>query len=227
MRTGRDAAYPLRKARIRLKADGSVDNGGCDDARIVAALDTSASTVLRARRQVVEEGLDAAPARKRRACSNWLVRSRARAMRAGPCGCWKGMWSNWASSRPQATSRSSACSKNAIKPHLNPAQGQRRRCRGDGGCAGGHRPPPRSGAPAGLPGRVVKFDAIGIMDDAIEDGVNKGGLPNDVVPGRDGELAGDHGRCLTVSLLDDFHQMPVLRSGQRIWSTVMLITTEN
>ena len=66
IRTGGDAAYRLLKARILLKADASVENGGWDDARIAAALDTSASTVLRTRRQFVEEGLDAALARKKR-----------------------------------------------------------------------------------------------------------------------------------------------------------------
>lgn len=66
IRTGRDAAYRLLKARILLKADASLENGGWDNARIATALDTSASTVLRTRRQFVEEGLEAALARKKR-----------------------------------------------------------------------------------------------------------------------------------------------------------------
>ena len=63
--TGRDAAYRLLKARILLKADVSIQSGGWDDARIAEALETSASTVFRARRQLVEEGLEATLARKK------------------------------------------------------------------------------------------------------------------------------------------------------------------
>ena len=66
IRTGLDAACRLLKARILLKADVSLGNGGWDDGRIAAALDTSASTVLRTRRQFVKEGLEAALARKKR-----------------------------------------------------------------------------------------------------------------------------------------------------------------
>jgi transposase len=62
---GRDAAYRLLKARILLKADAATGDGW-DDADIAEALETSASTVFRTRRQLVEEGLEAALARKRR-----------------------------------------------------------------------------------------------------------------------------------------------------------------
>jgi len=44
IRTGRDAAYRLLKARIMLRADVSPEGGGWDDRLIAAALDTSAST---------------------------------------------------------------------------------------------------------------------------------------------------------------------------------------
>lgn len=65
IKTGRDAAYRLLKARILLKADVSADGGGWCDAEIAEALETSASTVHRTRRQLVEEGLEAALNRKR------------------------------------------------------------------------------------------------------------------------------------------------------------------
>ncbi len=65
IRTGRDAAYRLLKARILLKADVS-QNGGWSDAQIADALETSTSTVLRTRRQLVEEGIEAALSRKTR-----------------------------------------------------------------------------------------------------------------------------------------------------------------
>lgn len=62
--TGRDAAYRLLKARILLKADVSPEGDGWSDTQIAEALDTSPSTVLRTRRQLVEEGLEAALSRK-------------------------------------------------------------------------------------------------------------------------------------------------------------------
>lgn len=65
IRMGRQAAYRLLKARILLKADVLSDGGGWDDRRIAEALETSVSTVYRTRRQLVEEGLEAALARKK------------------------------------------------------------------------------------------------------------------------------------------------------------------
>ncbi len=64
IRTGREAAYRLLKARILLKADVSVEGCGWDDARIAEALETSLSTVFRTRGQLVEESLDATLNRK-------------------------------------------------------------------------------------------------------------------------------------------------------------------
>ena len=61
IRTGRDAAGRLGKARILLKADA-----GWGDGRIAEALETSRSTVERVRQQFVEEGLEAAISRKKR-----------------------------------------------------------------------------------------------------------------------------------------------------------------
>ncbi len=64
IRTGLQAGYRLLKARILLKADVSSDGPGWDDARIAEALDTTLSTVLRTRRQLVEEGLEVGLGRK-------------------------------------------------------------------------------------------------------------------------------------------------------------------
>lgn len=66
IRTGRDAAGRLLKARILLKADISKGSEGWSDSKIVAALETSTSSVLRLRRRFVEEGFEAALSRKRR-----------------------------------------------------------------------------------------------------------------------------------------------------------------
>ncbi len=64
---GKTSAKAILKARILLKADqGPLGQGWTDD-RIVQALDSNPSMVVRARRQLVEEGLEAVLTRKRRA----------------------------------------------------------------------------------------------------------------------------------------------------------------
>jgi transposase len=67
IRKGKGPARRLLKARILLKADVSVAGEGWSDSRIIAALDTSASLVYRVRKQLVEEGFEAALSRKQRA----------------------------------------------------------------------------------------------------------------------------------------------------------------
>ena len=61
---GKHPASQILKARILLKADVSEAGEGWSDARIVQALDTSFSTVFRARQRLVEEGFEAALTRK-------------------------------------------------------------------------------------------------------------------------------------------------------------------
>jgi len=58
-------ARQLTRARILLKADHSDAGAGWSDAAIAGALDVHPSTVLRVRRQFVDEGLTAALNRKR------------------------------------------------------------------------------------------------------------------------------------------------------------------
>jgi hypothetical protein len=64
IRKGKSPAARLVKARILLKADISEAGDGWSDSRIVEALETSVSMVCRARRQLVEEGLEAVFSRK-------------------------------------------------------------------------------------------------------------------------------------------------------------------
>lgn len=66
-RKGKSPAQRLLKARILLKADVSETGEGWSDSRIIEALETSASMVYRVRKQLVEEGLEAALSRKPRA----------------------------------------------------------------------------------------------------------------------------------------------------------------
>ena len=64
---GKSAARRLTKARILLKADVSQAGEDCSDSEIVRALGVSVCLVQRTRRQLVEQGLEAALSRKPRA----------------------------------------------------------------------------------------------------------------------------------------------------------------
>jgi len=62
---GSAPARMLTRARILLKANHGEGGPGWSDAAIAGALDVNPSTVLRVRRQFVQEGLEATLARKR------------------------------------------------------------------------------------------------------------------------------------------------------------------
>ena len=64
---GKGPAKRLLKARILLKADVSELGQGWSDGEIIAALDANSAMVYRLRKQLVEEGLEAALSRKQRA----------------------------------------------------------------------------------------------------------------------------------------------------------------
>ena len=61
---GKRSAQLLTKARILLKADVPEAGEGWSDSRIAEALDVSIATILRTRRQLVEEGFEAVLTRK-------------------------------------------------------------------------------------------------------------------------------------------------------------------
>jgi len=67
LRKGKNPAQQLLKARILLKADVSDAGEGWSDSRVIEALETSPSMVYRLRKQLVEEGFEAALSRKQRA----------------------------------------------------------------------------------------------------------------------------------------------------------------
>jgi Homeodomain-like domain len=64
LRKGRASRFRQTRARLFLKADEGGGGPGWTDAKICEAFDLSPSTVLRARKQLVEEGLEAALERK-------------------------------------------------------------------------------------------------------------------------------------------------------------------
>jgi hypothetical protein len=64
---GKSSAKTILKARIVLKADQGADGEGWTDERICEALETNITMVARTRAKLVNEGLDAVLARKKRA----------------------------------------------------------------------------------------------------------------------------------------------------------------
>ena len=98
IRKGKSPAQTLLKACILLKADVSDAGDGWSDATIIEALQTSAATVYRVRKQLVEEGFEAALSRKARAAAAVprifagekearLIALACSAPPAGACGC--------------------------------------------------------------------------------------------------------------------------------------------
>ena len=70
-------------------------------------------------------------------------------------------------------------------------------------------------------GWPVQFQPIGIVDDAIEDGVGEGRLADDIVPLVEGKLAGDERRAVAIAILDDLHQIAPLVGGEPVRSPVV------
>ena len=58
-----------------------------------------------------------------------------------------------------------------------------------------------------------QIDAIGVVNDAVEDGVGERGNPDQVMPAVHGNLAGDDERALVVAILDDFEEIAALDRG--------------
>ena len=92
---GKRSAQFLTKARIPLKAD--VSEAG--DSRIAEALDTSIANILRARRQLVEEGFEAVLTRKYNANSarprifDGAAEAKLIALTCGPAPAGHAKWS--------------------------------------------------------------------------------------------------------------------------------------
>jgi poly-gamma-glutamate capsule biosynthesis protein CapA/YwtB (metallophosphatase superfamily) len=90
IRSGKRSAQLLTKARILLKADVGPGGDGWSDSRIAEALDTSAATVERTRKQLIEEGFDAVlirkynPACARRRIFDGAAEARLIALSCGP-----------------------------------------------------------------------------------------------------------------------------------------------
>jgi hypothetical protein len=51
---------------------------------------------------------------------------------------------------------------------------------------------------------------VGVVDQAVEDGIGDGGIADDLVPAIDRDLAGDDDRAGLVAVLDDFQEVAAL-----------------
>src|SRR3981081_1966007 len=52
-----------------------------------------------------------------------------------------------------------------------------------------------------------EFDAVGIVNETIEDGVGVSGIADNFVPAVDGELGSDHRGAASVAFLEDFQEI--------------------
>ena len=82
---------------------------------------------------------------------------------------------------------------------------------GLGGREGRTSGPPRTLA-SGRSGALAQalageLDAIGVVNDAVENGVGERGNANQGVPTVDGNLTGDYERTFVITILDDFEQI--------------------
>ena len=70
-------------------------------------------------------------------------------------------------------------------------------------------------------GFATELDAVGVVNDAVEDGVGEGRIADDVVPLRDRNLTGDQERVVVVAILDDFEQIAALFCSQDLGSEIV------
>src|SRR5712692_5072333 len=59
-------------------------------------------------------------------------------------------------------------------------------------------------------GRPFELDAMGAVDDAIEDGVGQGGICDNLVPSADRYLTGDQQRAAIAAVVDDLKEVAAL-----------------
>jgi hypothetical protein len=62
-------------------------------------------------------------------------------------------------------------------------------------------------------------EPMSLVDQAVQDGVPKGGVADARVPVLEGELAGDEGGAAAVAILQDFEQVASGRTAARSCST--------
>ena len=75
-----------------------------------------------------------------------------------------------------------------------------------------------SGPPQALAGEI---DAVGVVHQAVEDGVGIGRVADQGVPLIDGQLAGDDGGAATVTVLEYFQEIVAGRGVERLQAPIV------
>ena len=68
---------------------------------------------------------------------------------------------------------------------------------------------------------AAKLDAVGVVDEPVQDGVGDCGIAERLVPLLDRQLAGDDGRAALGAVLDDLEQVGRLPAGERLHGEVV------
>ena len=68
---------------------------------------------------------------------------------------------------------------------------------------------------------ALEFDAMGVVNDAVQYRITEGGIGNDVVPLRHGDLACDQERPFVVAVVDDLEEIAALLGGERLRSPIV------
>src|SRR6202522_3247363 len=68
---------------------------------------------------------------------------------------------------------------------------------------------------------ACKLDSVGVVNEAVEDGVGERGNADQVVPAVDGNLTGDDERFPVIAILDDFKQITRLVGRKRLRSPII------
>jgi hypothetical protein len=69
----------------------------------------------------------------------------------------------------------------------------------------------QGGGTFGLSDRLsLRVEDVGVVREAVEDGVGKRGVADDLMPVSGGELTGDQGRAPFVTVFDGFQEVPAL-----------------
>ena len=57
---------------------------------------------------------------------------------------------------------------------------------------------------------ALEFDSVGIVHQAVQNGIGHRRISNDFVPLLNGKLAGDEGGALALAIIEDFQQIAIL-----------------
>lgn len=68
---------------------------------------------------------------------------------------------------------------------------------------------------------AAELDAMGVVNDAIEDGIGQRWIADDLVPTVDWHLAGDHDGAGVISILDNLQEVAALLGVQRLWPPIV------